>query len=310
MEKNLYLDEKELKAYKIKTVIGNVLLYTFLVVIAIFILIPFYWMFATALREDSEMIQTSVTFFPKNPQFVNFLRIFKSVKDSEGKYLLGTDYFLLFFWNTIKVGFFTTVFSLATTILAAFAFARLNFKGKDKLFGLILATMMIPGEIYVITNYMTVSSFSKMPLMEWAGVNTHGALVLPFIVGVFDIFFLRQSFMQIPNELYLAAKVDGTGDFKYLFKVMIPLAKSTIITLLILSMMGTWNAFVWPNLVIKDEDLRLISDGLINSFTGEGVTLQNLQMAASAMVTLPLLITFACLKKYIMRGVSRSGIKG
>ena len=310
MESNLYLDEKELKAYKIKTTIGNVVLYTFLVIVALFILIPFYWMFATALRTDAEMSGTTVTFFPENPQFVNFVRIFSSVYDSEGKYMLGTDNFFLYFWNTLKVGFFTTVFSLTTTILAAFAFARLNFKGKDKLFGLILATMMIPGEIYVITNYMTISSFNRMPLMSWAGTNTHGALILPFIIGVFDIFFLRQSFMQIPNELYLAAKVDGTGDFKYLFKVMIPLAKSTIITLLILSMMGTWNAYVWPNLVLTSDELRLVSDGLIHKFTGEGVALQNLQMAASAMVTLPLLITFVFLKKYIMRGVSRSGIKG
>lgn len=309
MENNLYLDEKDLKAYKIKTTIGKVVLYTFLVIVALFILIPFYWMFATALRSDAEMSATDVTIFPSDPDVMNFIRIFGEIKDPSGA-TLGTNHFLLFFWNTLKVGFFTTVFSLTTTILAAFAFARLNFKGKDKIFGLMLATMMIPGEIYVITNYMTIANFGKTEILGWAGLNTHGALILPFIVGVFDIFFLRQSFMQIPNELYLAAKVDGTGDFKYLFKVMIPLAKSTIITLLILSMMGTWNAYVWPNLVITSEELRLVSDGLLHSFAGDGIELQNLQMAASAIVTLPLLIVFIFLRKYIMRGVSRSGIKG
>ena len=309
MENNLYLDEKDLKAYKIKTTIGKVVLYTFLVIVALFILIPFYWMFATALRSDAERSATDVTIFPSDPTPYNFIRIFGEIKDPSGA-TLGTNHFLLFFWNTLKVGFFTTIFSLATTILAAFAFARLNFKGKDQIFGLMLATMMIPGEIYVITNYMTIADFGNTTLLSWAGLDTHGALILPFIVGVFDIFFLRQSFMQIPNELYLAAKVDGTGDFKYLFKVMIPLAKSTIITLLILSMMGTWNAYVWPNLVITSEELRLVSDGLLHSFAGEGIELQNLQMAASAIVTLPLLIVFIFLKKYIMRGVSRSGIKG
>jgi multiple sugar transport system permease protein len=193
---------------------------------------------------------------------------------------------------------------MVTTVLAAFAFARLNFKGKEVLFSILLATMMIPGEIFVITNYATVSS------LGWK--NTYTALVLPFMVSVFYIFFLRQTFRQIPNELYLAAKVDGTGDFKYLWKVMIPMAKSTITSILILSMMGTWNAYVWPNLVAGDDNMLLVSNGLMKIFaaTDETKPMVAYQMAAAVLVTLPLLVVFLLLRKQIMNGVSRSGIKG
>ena len=212
--------------------------------------------------------------------------------------------FFRLYSNTIIVGLLTTIGTLVTTILAAFAFARLNFKGKEVLFSILLATMMIPGEIFVITNYTTVAS------LGWK--NTYPALVLPFIVSVFYIFFLRQTFRQIPNELYLAAKVDGTGDFKYLWKVMIPMAKSTITSILILSMMGTWNAYVWPNLVASDKDMLLVSNGLLSVYKDVDGTGQivSFQMAAAVLVTVPLIIVFLLLRKQIMNGVSRSGIKG
>ena len=208
------------------------------------------------------------------------------------------------YFNTIFVGICTTGGTLITTVLAAFAFARLNFKGKEVLFSILLATMMIPGEIFVITNYTTIAS--------WDMKNTYPALVLPFIVSVFYIFFLRQTFRQIPNELYLAAKVDGTGDFKYLWKVMIPMAKATITSILILSMMGTWNAYVWPNLVASDKDMLLVSNGLLSVYKDVDGTGQivSYQMAAAVLVTVPLIIVFLLLRKQIMNGVSRSGIKG
>jgi multiple sugar transport system permease protein len=188
-------------------------------------------------------------------------------------------------------------------VLSAFAFARLEFKGKNTLFAMLLATMMIPGELFTITNYQTVYKFGWM--------NTYTVLIVPFLVSVFYIYLLKQNFMQVPNELYLAAKVDGTKDLKYLWKVMIPLALPTIISITILKMMGSWNSYMWPNLVTKDDNYRLITNGLRNAFvetTGD-VNIP-IQMAAVAIVSAPLFLVFIFLRKYIMKGVSRSGIKG
>lgn len=299
MNDNLYLEGKELKKFIIKRTINQILIYFFLTLIALFVLIPFYWMLATAVKSDAELVK-GVTFFPQDWAFENF-----------GKVFVRAPYFGRYFLNTIIVGTLTTIGTLITTILAAFAFARLNFKGKNVLFTILLATMMIPGEVFVISNFVTIGSFGKIPFLSWAGKETFGALVLPFITSVFYIFFLRQTFKQIPNELYLAAKVDGTSDFKYLWKVMIPMAKATITTIFILSMMGAWNAYIWPTLVANSEKMRLVTNGLMQSFTDEsGQTPDNLRMAATTLVTIPLLIVFICLRKYIMRGVSRSGIKG
>ncbi len=296
MDQELMLTEEELRKYKIKKTFANIGIYAFLVIFALFIIIPFYWMLATALRSEAELQQTQISFFPKDWVFANFRTAIQYASKQ------GVNFFKVF-WNTILVGLFTTAGTLITTVLAAFAFARLNFKGKEVIFSIFLATMMIPGEIFVISNYATISS--------WGLKDTYIALILPFITSVFYIFFLRQTFRQIPNELYLAAKVDGTGDFKYLWKVMIPMAKSTITSITILSMMGSWNAYVWPNLVSGKNHL-LVSNGLLSVYKdidGTG-TILSLQMAAATMVTIPLLIVFLLLRKQIMRGVSRSGIKG
>lgn len=295
MNQELMISEEELRKYKIKKTLTNVGIYTFLVIFALFVILPFYWMIATSLRDSLELESTKISFFPKYWKFSNYAA---AVKEA------GVTIFVGLFKNTLIVGFLTTAGTMVTTVLAAFAFARLNFKGKEVLFSILLATMMIPGEIFVITNYATVSSFG------WK--NTYTALVLPFMVSVFYIFFLRQTFRQIPNELYLAAKVDGTGDFKYLWKVMIPMAKSTITSILILSMMGTWNAYVWPNLVAGDDNMLLVSNGLMKIYaaTDETKPMVAYQMAAAVLVTLPLLVVFLLLRKQIMNGVSRSGIKG
>lgn len=316
MNQELFMSEEELKRYKVKKTFANIGLYTFLVLFALFIIIPFYWMIATALRGEDEMLQKTISFFPKGWTYVNhvngqdetFVRFGNFAKAFTYAKERGYD-FLRFYGNTIMIGAFTTFGTLVTTVFAAFAFARLNFKSKSFLFSAILATMMIPGEIYVITNYVTVSDMGL--LKSTTGI--YAALVLPFITSVFYMFFLRQTFMQIPNELYLAAKVDGTGDFKYLFKVMIPMSKATLTTILILSMMGTWNAYVWPSLVSDSAGKTLlVSNGLLTAFAATDATKSaiNLQMAAATLITVPLLIVFFCLKKYIMSGVSRSGIKG
>jgi multiple sugar transport system permease protein len=215
--------------------------------------------------------------------------------------------------NTVIVASLSTIGTVFTTIFASFAFARLNFKGREFIFMILLSTMMIPGEMFVITNYLTVSRLGWYSPI--ASNQTYAqallALTFPFMTSIFYIFFLRQTFRQIPDELYLAAKVDGTKDWKYLWRIMVPIASPTIITITILNMMGTWSAYVWPKLVTSRDEYRLVTNGLREAYTAlSGQTAYNEQMAAAMIVTTPLLITFVFLRKYIMRGVSRSGIKG
>ncbi len=272
-------------------VLVQVLLYAFLLLMALIVLFPFYWMVISSLKTLDEYRMSVPTFFPRRVMLSNYADAFTTAN-------LGR-----LFLNTMYVGIVSTLLSLVITILSAFAFARLEFKGKNALFGALLATMMIPGELFTITNYSTVTKLGWM--------NTYTVLIVPFLVSVFYIYLLRQNFMQIPDELYLAAKVDGTGDFKYLLKVMIPLSLPTLISITILKMMGAWNSYIWPRLVANDEKHRMITNGLRNAFTETtGDVNYPVQMAAVALVSLPLFLVFIFLRKYIMKGVSRSGIKG
>ncbi len=265
--------------------------YIFLLIMALIVLFPFYWMIISSLKTLAEYRQAIPTFWPRQLMFVNYVDAFTTAS-------LG-DLFL----NTLYVGVVSTLLSLVITVLSAFAFARLEFKGKETLFGMLLATMMIPGELFTITNYITVNRLGWM--------HTFTALIVPFLVSVFYIYLLRQNFMQIPNELYLAAKVDGTSDIKYLWKVMIPLSLPTLISITILKMMGAWNSYIWPKLVANDDAHQMITNGLRNAFTDtSGQANYPVQMAAVAIVSAPLFLVFLCLRKYIMSGVSRSGIKG
>ena len=265
--------------------------YLFLAVMALVILFPFYWMIISSLKTLDEYRMSTPTFWPTVIMLSNYADAFTTAK-------LGQ-----LFWNTMYVGLVSTLLSLVITILTAFAFARLEFKGKDTLFALLLATMMIPGELFTITNYSTVTT------LGW--INTYTVLIVPFLVSVFYIYLLRQNFLQIPNELYLAAKVDGTSDWKYLWKVMVPLSLPTLISITILKMMGAWNSYIWPRLVANDEAHRMITNGLRNAFTETtGDVNYPVQMAAVALVSAPLFLVFVFLRKYIMSGVSRSGIKG
>ena len=278
---------------KVLGVFGTILRYFFLILVAIAVLFPFYWMINSSLKTIEEYRLSVPTFWPKQVMWSNYAAAFQIGN-------LG-----VLFKNTVIVGIVSTILSLIVTILSAFAFARLEFKGKNILFGALLATMMIPGEMFTITNYITVVKF------DW--LNTYTALIVPFLVSVFYIYLLRQNFLQIPNELYLAAKVDGTSDFKYLCKVMIPLALPTIISITILKMMGAWNSYVWPRLVANDDMHKLVSNGLRGlAFTDAATNETNYpqQMAAVAIVSAPLFAVFIFLRKYIMKGVSRSGIKG
>ena len=280
-----------IKREKVFKVVKYIFSYTFLGIFAIFMIIPFYWMIATSLKTAAEIELPRPTFFPHVLALSNYPLAIERLH--AGRLIL----------NTLIVGFFSTAGTLVTTVFAAFAFSRIKFAGRELIFTIFLATMMIPGEMMVITNYITVSRLG--------GIDTYWAMIIPFLISVYYIYLLRQNFRQIPNELYYAAKVDGTSDFKYLLKVMIPIAMPTLITITILKMMGAWNSYVWPMMVTKSADMRLITTGLREAFTNEdGRTAQGLQMAGSAVVTLPLLLVFIFLRKYIIRGVSRSGIKG
>ena len=265
--------------------------YLFLGIMALIVLFPFYWMIISSLKTEAEYRMNNPTFWPQTFVWGNYAEAFSAAN-------LGT-----LFMNTLFVGVVSTALSLVITVLSAFAFARLEFKGKNAMFGALLATMMIPGELFTITNYITVNQLGWM--------NSFYALIVPFLVSVFYIYLLRQNFLQIPNELYLAAKVDGTSDIKYLWKVMIPLALPTLISITILKMMGAWNSYIWPKLVANDDAHMLITNGLRNAFTTtSGQVNYPVQMAAVAIVSAPLFMVFLFLRKYIMAGVSRSGIKG
>ena len=304
--------EQAIKRDKAAKILKLFVVYTFLVVIAIYVIIPFYWMILTSLKTPKELNEAVQSFYTLEPQWNNYK---VAIIQANFKHTLV---------NTLVVGVISTAGSLIITIFAAFAFARLNFKGRDALFSMFMATMMIPGEMLTVTNYITVVS-----VLDWG--NSYQALIVPFLVSVFYIYLLRQTFKQIPDELYYAAKVDGTTDLGYLFKVMLPIATPTIITILLLKMMGSWNSYMWPNLVSDDwstnasnnipewrkRNWQLITNSIKGSFRVEtegGSQLDritsHLQMAATTFVTAPLLLVFIFLRKYLMRGVSRSGIKG
>ena len=267
---------------KVVHIITTILTYLFIFALALTVMFPFYWMIITSLKQNDEIMAVFETF--------NF-----------------TGYM----FNTIIVAIFSTAGTLLTTIFAAFAFARLEFKGREPLFMIFLMTMMIPGEMMVISNYLTVNAFGW--IKDQTRMDAYLAMIVPFVVSVFHIYLLRQNFKQIPKELYLAAKVDGKSDWDFLWKVMVQLAAPTLISITILKFMGTWNSYVWPNLVTKNEEFRLISNGLRGSAFQDidtGMVEYGYQMAASFCVTVPLFLLFVFFRKYIMKGVGRAGIKG
>ena len=282
----------EVKKVKIMHIIKQILIYTFLVIWALVILFPFYWMLITS---------------------------FKSFADynAESKPLLYIQHFTLenyqIAWTQVKLARYminTLIFSVVTTflmvfvcLLASFAFARLEFKGKNLVFTLFLAMMMIPNELVIITNYTTIVNLDLR--------NTFTGLILPSILSVFYIYLLRQNFMQVPDNLYFAAKVDGVSDFKYLWRVLVPLSKPTIVSIIVLKLIECWNSYVWPRLITTDEDYYLVSNAIeIIKSTGFGRDNIPAMMAAVVCVSAPLLILFVIFRKQIMSGVSRTGAKG
>ena len=283
---------------KIFRIIGLIFTYLLLTFMGLIMIFPFYWMLLTSVKSGAEIKQLVPTFWPTMGfRFDNYATAMAKLD------------FPILIRNTLIVGIISTLGTLITTIMAAFAFARLEFRGKNFIFAALMATMMIPGEMMVISNYTSVS---LMGMTNGEPVGAFTAMIIPFMVSIFYIYLLRQNFKQIPNELYLAAKVDGKTDWQFLWKVMVPLAMPTITTILILKLMGTWNAYVWPNLIATGHtELYLITNGLRESFNAtENYDEYGAQMAATVIVTLPLLLVFIFARKYIMRGVSRAGIKG
>ncbi|MBW7453657.1 carbohydrate ABC transporter permease [Paenibacillus sepulcri] len=270
---------------------GQGVLYLLLTVSAVLILVPYYWMISTSLKSAAEVVRVPPTLFPTELRWQNYADAIVQAP------------LLTYLCNNLIVGIATLTISTTVSLLAAFAFARLRFRGKNMLFFVVLSTMMIPQEMLIITNFQTIAN--------WGWMNTWQALVVPYWVNPFNIYLLRQTFMQIPDELYQAAKVDGLTNFRYLMSIVLPLSKSTVATTLVLSMILIWQTFAWPNLVTTKDSLRLVSNGLQNAFTSSvGTIAYELQMAAAAIVTLPLIMMFLLLRKQVFSGMIHGGIKG
>ena len=291
MQKNIDYINIERKARTRKNVLSAVV-YTMLAVWAIMVLFPFYWMILTSVKSYAAY---NTEFIPKlftlSPTLQNYIDAFTAVP--LGKYFLNTIIFTLS----------TTALMMVIIIPAAFAFARLNFKGKNLLFTLFLSLMMIPNELVIITNYVTMTNLDLR--------NTFTGLILPSVMSVFYIYLLKENFSQIPDELYYAAKVDGTTDLKYLFRVMIPICKPTIVTIVILKVIECWNSYVWPRLITDDQNYYLVSNG-IQTIRESGFGRDNIpaMMAAVVAISAPLIILFLIFRNKIMEGVARGGTKG
>ena len=291
MQKKTDFDKIE-RAVRVRGALSNAVLYILLTLWALMVLFPFYWMILTSLKSysayNSEYIPQLYTLAPT---LQNYLDAFTAVPLA--RYLL----------NTLIFTVVTTGVMLLVTLLAAFGFARLSFRGRDLVFTLFLALMMIPSELVVITNYVTITN--------WGLRNSFAGLILPSVTSVFYIYLLRENFAQVPDELYYAAKVDGTSDFKYLWKVMLPICRPTIVTITILKVIECWNSYVWPRLITDNEAYYLVSNGIQfireNGFGRENIPAM---MAAVVVISVPLIVLFLIFRNKIMEGVSRGGTKG
>ena len=284
--------EKLEKSAKAKGIVRNVVIYTLLILWAVMVLFPFYWMILTSVKSYSSYNSEYVpSFFTLSPTMQNYIDAFTTV--SLGRYL----------WNTLIFTVITTAIMLIVITLAAFAFARLEFRGKNIAFALFLSLMMIPNELVIITNFVTITNLDLR--------NSFLGLILPSVTSVFYIYLLRENFAQIPDELYYAAKVDGTSDLRYLRKVMIPICRPTLITIIILKVIECWNSYVWPRLITDDPNYYLVSNG-IQEIRENGFGRENIpaMMAAVVVISLPLIVLFLIFRKKGMAGVSRGGTKG
>ena len=280
------------KQARIRSRVRSTAVHILLSLWAVIVLFPFYWMVLTSVKSYSAYNSEYIPkFFTLSPTLQNYVDAFTAVP-------LGR-----YFTNTLVFTLTTTLLMLSVITLAAFAFARLEFKGKRLAFTLLLSLMMIPNELVIITNFVTITDLGLR--------NTFTGLILPSVTSVFYIYLLKENFAQIPDELYYAAKVDGTSDFKYLTKVMIPICSPTMITIVILKVIECWNAYVWPRLITDDENYFLVSNG-IQAIRESGFGRENIpaMMAAVVVISVPLIALFLIFRNKIMDGVSRGGTKG
>ena len=286
MSKSIEITEKSAKRRRRAF---NVFIYVMLALWAVMVLFPFYWMILTSFKSYSSYNSEYVPkFFTLSPTIQNYIDAVPLAK---------------YFLNTLIFTVITTAIMLVVTILAAYAFARMNFPGKNLVFSLFLALMMIPSELVVITNFTTITNLDMR--------NTFAGLILPSVTSVFYIYLLKENFAQVPDELYYAAKVDGTSDFKYLCRIMIPICRPTVITVTILKVIECWNSYVWPRLITDDPNYYLVSNG-IQEIRENGFGRENIpaMMAAVVVISIPLIIIFLIFRNKIMEGVSRGGTKG
>ena len=280
------------EASRTRARVGKAVTYILLSLWAVVVLFPFYWMLLSSVKSYSAY---NGEFVPKlytaNPTMQNYRDAFTAVPLAR------------YFANTLLFTCVTTLIMVMVVVLSAYAFARLDFRGKDLLFTLFLSLMMIPNELVIITNFVTITNLGLR--------NTYSGLILPSVMSVFYIYLLKENFEQVPDELYKAAKVDGTSDLKYLFKVMIPICRPTIVTIVILKVIECWNSYVWPRLITDDEAYFLVSNG-IQEIRENGFGRENIpaMMAAVVVISVPLIILFLIFHKKIMEGVSRGGTKG
>lgn len=272
-----------------KKTIARFFLYLFLIIGAIIMLFPFFWMFSAAFKTTQEINRFPPSWLPSSVSFNNFVRAFQMAP------------FATYFLNSVVVMVVCVAVTTFTTILAAFAFSRLRFPGRNVLFSLLLSLMMIPFEMLIITNYSTV--------VDMGIFNSLWALIIPFTSSIFYTYILKNFFDSVSDSLYWSARIDGSSNWRYLWKVMVPMARPSLMTIILLNALASWNSFMWPMYVITTDQYRTLPWGL-QVFTTEAGSYPELQMAASTVVVLPVIILFFFARKYIVRGVARGGTKG
>ena len=263
--------------------------YAILLLFGATFLFPFYWMIITALRPAGQPLGWPPVLVPQTFHWENFVRVTEIAP------------FFTYFKNTLIMVFFDLILTMIIVALAAFGFAHYEFKGKEALFMMVLTTMMIPSESLTITNYLTISR------LKW--IDTYQALFMPYVAGAFNIYLLREAFMAVPKQLYLAAKVDGCSDFAYFVKILLPVTRPTLITIALLKTISSWNSFLWPLLVTNSRSMRVVSYGLVN-FQSEAGSDYVLIMAASILTVAPILLLFLFARKQIIEGIAKGGLKG
>ncbi len=269
--------------------VAKLLTYAILIAGAVFILLPFVWMILTSVKPSKEVLKMPPVWIPSKIQWQNYVKAFKAVP------------FFTYLKNSILVTVMITSCELITTILAAYAFAQLEFRGKNLLFLLLVATMMVPGEILTIPNFVTLAR------LGW--INTYKAMVAPWATSVFSIFLLRQQFASIPQSYYKAARMDGCSDLRYLFTVMVPMSRPTVVSIALLKIINSWNSYLWPLISTNSREMRTLPVGLAY-FSTEAGTDYNTLMAFSLMIIAPTIIVYLLTQKYIIQGVSKTGLKG